>query len=85
MYDVQVNRIFLVILLLVDLSVTSGPAQPGTSTSSRRFPLPPGVKLLKDLEYGRVGCRAMLLDLYLPEKGQKPLPLLIWIHGGASG
>jgi acetyl esterase/lipase len=25
----------------------------------------------------------MLLDLFLPEKGQKPLPLLIWIHGGA--
>lgn len=25
----------------------------------------------------------MLLDLYLPEKGDKPLPLIIWIHGGA--
>src|SRR5205085_12369694 len=25
----------------------------------------------------------MLLDLYVPEKVQKPLPLLIWIHGGA--
>jgi acetyl esterase/lipase len=25
----------------------------------------------------------MLLDLYLPEKGQKPMPLIIWIHGGA--
>ena len=82
-YDVQVNRIFLAILLLVCLSVTSGPAQPSTNTSSRRFPLPPGVKLNKDLEYGRADGRAMLLDLYLPQKGQKPLPLLIWIHGGA--
>jgi acetyl esterase/lipase len=25
----------------------------------------------------------MLLDLYLPEKNDKPLPLIIWIHGGA--
>ena len=25
----------------------------------------------------------MLLDLYSPEKGDKPLPLIIWIHGGA--
>jgi acetyl esterase/lipase len=25
----------------------------------------------------------MLLDLYLPEQGDKPLPLIIWIHGGA--
>jgi len=38
---------------------------------------------LKDLEYGKGSGRAMLLDLYLPEKGDKPLPLIIWIHGGA--
>ena len=25
----------------------------------------------------------MLLDLYLPEKADKPLPLIVWIHGGA--
>jgi len=78
-----VNRIFPAILLLVGLSITNGPAQPTTNKSSPRFDLPAGVKMLKDLEYGRAGCRAMLLDLYLPEKGRKPLPLLIWIHGGA--
>jgi acetyl esterase/lipase len=38
---------------------------------------------LKDLEYGKASGRAMLLNLYLPEKGDKPLPLIIWIHGGA--
>jgi len=83
LYDVHVNRFFLAIWLLVGLSVANGPAQPGTNRSSGRFPLAPGVKMLKDLEYGRADSRAMLLDLYLPEKGQKPLPLLIWIHGGA--
>jgi acetyl esterase/lipase len=41
------------------------------------------VKALKDLEYGKASGRAMRLDLYLPEKGDKPLPLIIWIHGGA--
>jgi ankyrin repeat protein len=71
------------ILLLVGLSVTNGPAQPSANTSSRRFPLPPDVKLLKDLEYGRADGRPMRLDLFVPEKGQKPLPLLIWIHVGA--
>ena len=83
MYDVRVNRIFLVILLVVGLGVTSSLAQPTTNKSSPRFNLPVGVKLLKDLEYGRADGRAMLLDLYLPEKVQKPLPLLIWIPGGA--
>jgi acetyl esterase/lipase len=27
--------------------------------------------------------RAMRLDLYLPAESNKPLPLIIWIHGGA--
>ncbi|MHB9107608.1 MAG: prolyl oligopeptidase family serine peptidase [Armatimonadota bacterium] len=45
-------------------------------------PLPPGVKALRDLEYARVGERALRLDLYLPEQAQEPLPLIIWIHGG---
>lgn len=39
--------------------------------------------MLEDLEYGRGSGRAMLLDLYLPESTGKPLPLIIWIHGGA--
>lgn len=82
-YDFQVNRIFLAILLLVGLSVTSGLAQPSANPSPRGLRLPAGVKLLKDLEYGRADGRAMWLDLYLPEKGQEPRPLLIWVHGGA--
>lgn len=45
--------------------------------------LPPGVRAIRDLEYARVGSRALQLDLYLPEKAEGPLPLVIWIHGGA--
>lgn len=45
--------------------------------------LPPGTEKLKDLEYGHASSRAMHLDLYLPGKSDKPLPLIIWIHGGA--
>jgi acetyl esterase/lipase len=45
-------------------------------------PLPAGIKMLKDLEYGRVGERKLVLDLYLPEAAEKPLPLIIWVHGG---
>jgi acetyl esterase/lipase len=43
---------------------------------------PPGVKVLRDLEYARVGARALLLDLYLPEKAESPLPVIVGIHGG---
>lgn len=38
---------------------------------------------MKDLQYGQGSGRALLLDLYLPEKSDKPLPLIVWIHGGA--
>ena len=41
------------------------------------------MKKLIDLEYARVGERSLRLDLYLPEGTDGPLPLLVWIHGGA--
>jgi len=71
------------IVLLTGLSLTLSLAQPSTKQPQRRVPLPPGVRALKNLEYGQASGRAMLLDLYLPEKSDKPLPLIIWIHGGA--
>jgi len=77
-------RTFLAaVLFLAGLSITGSPAQPAGTKAPSRFRLPSGVKVLKDLEYGRVANRAMRLDLYLPEQGLKPIPLIIWIHGGA--
>ena len=70
-------------LLTLALSLTTVFAQPNTNQAHPRIQLPPGVTALRDLEYGRVGERAMRLDLYLPENTNKPLPLIIWIHGGA--
>ena len=45
------------------------------------------VAVIKDLEYGtyeyREQTKKLLLDLYLPDKESvKPLPLIIYIHGG---
>ena len=37
----------------------------------------------RDLEYARVGEHRLLLDLYLPPKSSKQVPLVVWIHGGA--
>ena len=45
--------------------------------------LPKGVKLEANLQYVPGGDPAQVLDLYLPEQaGDKPLPLVVWIHGG---
>lgn len=45
--------------------------------------LPPGVKLDRDIAYIPSGDDAQKLDLYYPEKrADKPLPLIVHIHGG---
>lgn len=41
-----------------------------------------GVKAHRDLVYVEGGHERHKLDLYLPEKADGPLPLLIWVHGG---
>lgn len=45
--------------------------------------LPAGTKAEKNLEYVKGGHERNKLDLYLPEKADAPLPVLVWIHGGA--
>ncbi|QOV91388.1 alpha/beta hydrolase [Humisphaera borealis] len=45
--------------------------------------VPAGVKYELDIPYVANGDVSQKLDLYLPEKpSDKPLPLLVWIHGG---
>jgi acetyl esterase/lipase len=77
------TNVALVGLLVAALSLEAGLAQPSTNQPRSGVSLPPGVRALKDLEYGKGSGRAMRLDLYLPGKSDKPLPLIIWIHGGA--
>lgn len=45
--------------------------------------LPPGFVAEYDVKYVPDGDAAQSLDIYFPEKrAEKPLPLLVWIHGG---
>lgn len=43
---------------------------------------PPGVRGHRDLAYVDNGHERHKLDLFLPEKAEGPLPLIIWVHGG---
>lgn len=50
----------------------------------RPAPLPAGVKVERGIRYVENGHPNQVLDIYLPEqRSEKPLPLVIWIHGGA--
>ncbi len=44
--------------------------------------LPEGTKVERDLAYDSHG-KSTTLDLYLPADASGPMPLVIWIHGGA--
>ncbi|MCS7167642.1 MAG: alpha/beta hydrolase [Gemmatales bacterium] len=44
--------------------------------------VPPDTQVLRDLEYVPEGHERHKLDLYLPQKANKPMPLIVWIHGG---
>ncbi len=49
----------------------------------REARLPEGVEVERDIEYGKGGGHALLLDLYRPkEASEGKLPCVIFIHGG---
>ena len=45
--------------------------------------LPEGISAKRDIEYVPGGGKRRMLDVYYPEKAGKPVPLVVWIHGGA--
>jgi len=50
---------------------------------NRKPEIPAGVKELKNIEYKNIGGKSLQLDMYIPDGLNKPVPLLVLIHGGA--
>ncbi len=66
--------------------VTNSAARRGQGGFSfgRPAPLAAGVKAERNIPYVEHGHPNQVLDLFQPEQpSEKPLPLMIWIHGGA--
>jgi len=40
------------------------------------------VPTFSNIEYDRVDDISLLLDLYLPERAEAPVPAVVWVHGG---
>jgi acetyl esterase/lipase len=68
-----------VALIVLFLSVVAR-AQPATQPAA----LPPGVRLVPNIEYAKPDGHSLLLDLYLPAHADAdhPIPLIVWVHGG---
>ena len=66
-----------------DKTAQPTPSKPAAPTAASPVKLPPGVKMERDISYVPNGDAAQKLDLYLPEKpAERPLPLIVHIHGG---
>ncbi|MCX6910784.1 MAG: alpha/beta hydrolase, partial [Verrucomicrobia bacterium] len=68
--------------LLSLLAMTTHAQQPPPRRPQGPPPLPEGVRALREIEYMPGGGPSQSLDLYL-QKSDRPLPLIIWVHGGA--
>jgi len=71
-----------IVVFAVSAARAGQPGGPGGQGGPRGPEVPAGVKVERDLAYAGDNDRKHKLDLYLPEKAEKPLPLLIWIYGG---
>jgi acetyl esterase/lipase len=67
--------------LVVMLTLTY--TEPIVFAQSPQQALPEGTKVFRDLAYVENGHERQRLDLYVPQKAKGPLPVIIWIHGGA--
>lgn len=56
----------------------------GISSAAESDPRTSGIRSERNISYVDNGHRNQILDIYLPEApSDKPLPLMIWVHGGA--
>lgn len=75
----------VLVLGTVSLRAQDKPAETPKPASAAQpmVKLPPGVKMQQDIAYIENGDVSQKLDLYLPEKApDRPLPLIVHIHGG---
>src|SRR5581483_10692173 len=74
-----------VVVLAAGLAGQAQAQQPQAKekAQAKRTPVPPGVKAERDLDYVGNGLPRQMLDLFVPEDAAGPLPVVVWIHGGA--
>lgn len=69
--------------VLIGFLVVAAPARAQKNPAPKRPTPPKGFTAEYDVKYVPDGDEAQALDIYYPEsRGDKPQPLLIWIHGG---
>jgi acetyl esterase/lipase len=83
---IKVNLFMSLTGILIIASSISVFARANEASQRARGPnVPEGTRILRDLAYVPDGHARQKLDLYLPMQRENngPLPLIVWVHGGA--
>jgi acetyl esterase/lipase len=85
--NMKINLVVLltVVLILAGSVPTFAQANEVSQRRIRGPNVPEAARILRDLSYIPDGHERQKLDLYLPKQseGAPPLPLIVWVHGGA--
>lgn len=83
----KINLIIPLTAVLISAFSIPATAQANEPSQLRagRPNVPEGTRILQDLAYVPDGHERQKLDLYLPRQSEDagPLPLIVWVHGGA--
>jgi len=55
---------------------------PGVLCAQTPNGLSEALDIHRDVEYANVNGKSLLIDLYIPKNASKPMPVVMWIHGG---
>jgi len=74
-----------IILIMAGLIPAKVQVNEASQRRANRPNVPEGTRILRDLAYVPNGHERQKLDLYLPaqKEGNGPLPIIVWVHGGA--
>ena len=78
----RLNRCALVLLIGLAASAASAQESQPRRPGGGGLALPEGTKEVLDVAYVKGGGASQSLDLFVPPNANKPMPLVIWIHGG---
>jgi acetyl esterase/lipase len=84
--NIKVNLFMSLTAIFIMAGPVPGIAPANEASQRARGPnMPEGTRILRDLAYVPDGHERQKLDLYLPrqKEGTGPLPLIVWVHGGA--
>lgn len=68
----------LLVSILSGAAVAGDEAPPAAKSSN----LPPGVKVIRDVQYAKINDIVLKMDIYLPEDAKAAMPAVVYFHGG---